>query len=35
MEIKISNLNYAYEKINYKPKEIFSKLNIKFNEGKC
>lgn len=33
MEIKISNLNYAYEKINYKPKEIFSKLNIKFNEG--
>lgn len=33
MEIKLSNVDYSYEKINYKPKEVFNKLNIKFNEG--
>lgn len=33
MEIKLTNVTFSYEKVNYKPKEIFNKLSIKFNEG--
>ena len=28
MEIKLTDINYAYKKINYEPKEVFRNLNV-------
>ncbi|MFV0250278.1 MAG: energy-coupling factor ABC transporter ATP-binding protein [Bacilli bacterium] len=34
MEVILKNISYSYSKVNYKQKEIFNKISLKFDKGK-